>query len=236
MILKDIKGYEGIYKASDDGRIWSSFTHSFLKGSPDKDGYLRVILYHGGKDSAKTRKMYHIHKLIALTFLENKDNLPVINHKDENKQNNSVNNLEWCTIRYNDIYNGLAKRRVNKQKKLVYGYNGTNIKKFASLTEAEDYTGASLADISMICNYGSNNRKSLSSTKGWTFSYTKEFPKTSFKRNYVWYTYDGSVYHIYPNRSFLERETHTNHATFMKFVNTGIKLRKKDFCIGREPV
>ncbi|QNO01208.1 DNA binding protein [Lactobacillus phage Lbab1] len=236
MILKDIKGYEGIYKASDDGRIWSNFTHRFLKGSPDKDGYLRVILYHGGKDSAKTRKMYHVHKLIALAFLDNKDNLPVINHKDENKQNNSVSNLEWCTIKYNNTYNGVSKRRAASQKIPVYGYNGVKIIRFSSATDAAKSIGASTRDVNLLCNYGSSNYKRLSSVKGWTFSYTKKFPTTKFKIRYYWYTLNTrGVYTCYPSRKMLEKTTHTSDQTFNKLINTGINLPNKEFCVGRDP-
>jgi hypothetical protein len=236
MILKDIKGYEGIYKASSDGRIWSNFTRRFLKGSPDKDGYLRVILYKGGKDSVKTRKMYHIHKLIALTFLKNPNNYPVINHKDENKQNNSVSNLEWCTIRYNDTYNVVATKRAEKQRKPVYGYNGEKVVRFNSISKAARAIGSNVSDIGNICNYGINNYKRLSSVKGWTFSFTNKFPKSKFKMNYWWYTLnDQGTYTFYPNRTLLEKEKKISHSTFDKLVNTGINLPNKDFCVGRDP-
>lgn len=67
--------------------------------SIDKDGYKQITLYN--KD---IEKHYKVHKLVALTFIPNPKNLPVINHKDTNKQNNSVENLEWCTISYNTLH------------------------------------------------------------------------------------------------------------------------------------
>lgn len=99
-IWKDCKGYEGLYQVSNLGRIWSIKRQKYLKGCGDKDGYLRVSLTaKNGK--VKTEK---IHRLVAIAFISNPLGLPVVNHKDENKQNNTVDNLEWCSVGYNTIY------------------------------------------------------------------------------------------------------------------------------------
>jgi hypothetical protein len=99
-IWKDCKGYEGKYQVSSMGRVWSIKRQSVLKGSADKDGYIRVQLTaKNGK--TKTEK---VHRLVAIAFLDNPDNLPQVNHKDENKQNNCITNLEWCDCSYNIIY------------------------------------------------------------------------------------------------------------------------------------
>lgn len=99
-IWKDCKGYEGKYQVSNKGRVWSVGGQRYLKGCSDKDGYLRVHLTaKNGKD--KTEK---IHRLVALAFLDNPNNYPIVNHKDECKSNNCVNNLEWCDIAYNNAY------------------------------------------------------------------------------------------------------------------------------------
>lgn len=99
-VWKDCKGYEGFYQVSNLGRVWSVRSQSYLTGCPDKDGYLRVNLTaKNGK--TKTEK---IHRLTAIAFIPNPTGLPVVNHKDQNKQNNNINNLEWCDIRYNNIY------------------------------------------------------------------------------------------------------------------------------------
>lgn len=99
-IWKDCKGYEGSYQVSNLGRIWSIKGQRYLKGCEDKDGYLRVNL------TAKNGKvkMERIHRLVAIAFISNPLGLPVVNHKDENKQNNTVDNLEWCSVGYNNIY------------------------------------------------------------------------------------------------------------------------------------
>lgn len=99
-VWKDCKGYEGLYQVSNLGRVWSVKSQAYLKGSSDKDGYIRVHL------TAKNGKRKHesIHRLVAIAFIPNATGLPVVNHKDENKQNNNVDNLEWCSARYNTIY------------------------------------------------------------------------------------------------------------------------------------
>ena len=97
-IWKDVVGYEGLYKVSNLGRVKSlqrkgtALNDRILKYSFDIDGYRQVILSKDNK-----RKCVKIHRLVGLAFLCNENNLPCINHKDENKENNSVENLEWCT-------------------------------------------------------------------------------------------------------------------------------------------
>ena len=99
-IWKDCKGYEGLYQVSNLGRIWSIKGQRYLKGCEDKDGYLRINL-KAKNGKAKTER---VHRLVAIAFIPNPLGLPVVNHKDENKQNNAVDNLEWCSVRYNNIY------------------------------------------------------------------------------------------------------------------------------------
>ena len=110
---RDIKGYEGLYQVSNLGRVRSFYNNKgkILKGTPDKDGYLRVALYKNGP------KKYGIHQLVAKMFIPNPNNLPAINHKDENKQNNTTENLEWCTIAYNNSY-GDRLKKVSKTNKI----------------------------------------------------------------------------------------------------------------------
>ena len=83
-----------------------------LKGYPDKNNYLRAHLCKNSKI-----KTFGVHKLVAIMFLPNKFNYNQINHKDENKQNNCVNNLEWCTTIYNINYGTRTKRAVETRKK-----------------------------------------------------------------------------------------------------------------------
>ena len=109
-IWKDVKGYEGLYKISNFGRVWSIRRKLFLK--PVDKPYLRVRLY----SIDGTNKMFSVHRLVAEAFIPNPDNLPCINHKDENKMNNCIDNLEWCTAKYNSNY-GTAKQRWGEKQK-----------------------------------------------------------------------------------------------------------------------
>lgn len=105
---KDIKGYEGIYQISNKGRVKSlnridlrgnKVNEKIREGTIDNTGYKIISLSKNGKE-----KKYSIHRLVAQAFLPNPNNLPVVNHKDENKLNNNVENLEWCTQEYNVKY------------------------------------------------------------------------------------------------------------------------------------
>lgn len=94
---KDIENYEGLYQVNELGEIKSK--RGILKPFTDKDGYLKVGLHKNG-----IHKQFFVHRLVAKAFISNPDNLPEINHKDENKSNNTVSNLEWCTRIYNINY------------------------------------------------------------------------------------------------------------------------------------
>lgn len=106
-IWKDIPNYEGLYQASNLGRIKSIryFNHvnnqiypreKILKPILNEKGYCRVDLSKSGES-----KRHRVHRLVAKTFLPNPYNLLEVNHIDGNKQNNNVNNLEWCSHSYN---------------------------------------------------------------------------------------------------------------------------------------
>ena len=97
--MKDIKNYEGIYAITEDGRVWSYKYSKFLKARPSADGYLYVGLSNNYK-----YKNCLVHRLVAEAYLPNPNNWPQVNHKDENKANNSVSNLEWCSNQYNIDY------------------------------------------------------------------------------------------------------------------------------------
>lgn len=100
-VFKYIEGYEGLYQISNYGNVKSLWygKERILKPSADGNGYLFVNLYKDAK-----RKHHQVHRLVAQAFIPNPDNLPQVNHKDECKINNSVENLEWCTCEYNLNY------------------------------------------------------------------------------------------------------------------------------------
>lgn len=135
---RDIPGYEGLYQASDLGKIKSLEKYvnnrykdvyreeRILKPSISKGGYKRVVLTKDG-----TKKYIAVHRLIAMTFIPNPDNFPQINHKDEDKQNNCVSNLEWCTCKYNTRY--------SKAKKIIqYDLEGNYIKEWDCIKQVEE--------------------------------------------------------------------------------------------------
>jgi len=95
-IWKDIPDYEGLYQASNLGNIKSLKKNIILRQNGDNYGYMQVILYNG-----ETRKTGKVHRLVGKAFIENPENKPQINHKDGNKKNNHVSNLEWLTNREN---------------------------------------------------------------------------------------------------------------------------------------
>lgn len=96
---KDVKGYEGLYAVTSCGKVWSRKRCIFLKPQKNIDGYLVVGLCKNGKV-----KKYRVHRLVAEAYIPNPNNLPEVNHKDENKQNPCANNLEWCTRKHNVNY------------------------------------------------------------------------------------------------------------------------------------
>lgn len=100
-IYKDIEGYEGYYEISNMGQVRSTSYKGIkiLKPSKTKNGYLNVILC---VKQIKTHKL--VHRLVAETFLENPLNLEQVNHINGNKEDNSVDNLEWCTQEYNNYH------------------------------------------------------------------------------------------------------------------------------------
>lgn len=116
---RDIKGYEGMYQVSNYGRIKSlNYNHTkkekILKGIIDENGYLKVGLSKGGKLDCK-----RIHRLVAEAFLENPNNLPQVNHKDECKTNNHVENLEWCDAKHNINYGSRNKKCAEKLSRRI---------------------------------------------------------------------------------------------------------------------
>lgn len=153
-IFKDIPGYEGLYQVSNLGKIKSLYNYkrdgSDILKPKIKRGYYQIGLRKNNK-----RKWFAIHRLVAITFIKNNNNYKYINHKDENKLNNNVNNLEWCSASYNNCYGTRLKRVKEKvsKKVLQYDLNGNFIKEYNSLTEATKLNNIkSIGNISMCCN------------------------------------------------------------------------------------
>ena len=94
---KEIEGYSGLYQVSDMGRVRS--LRKELKSSPNNIGYLDIKLSLNGE-----KKHHRVHRLVAAAFIPNPENKPTVNHKDGNKQNNIVANIEWVTRSENNLH------------------------------------------------------------------------------------------------------------------------------------
>lgn len=147
-VWKDIDGYDGMYKVSNLGNVYSKYVNRNLKHGKTKDGYPYVMLRNNGK-----QKCNLIHRLVAQAFIPNPDNLPCVNHKDENTENYSIDNLEWCTVAYNNTYNNAYKKRALKLAKEVYAYNnkGELVYHYCSTREAARELDYSAGDIWGCC-------------------------------------------------------------------------------------
>lgn len=128
---REIEGYEGLYQVSNLGRVRSLdrvvmksngvlllVKGRILKLRPDTNGYIRACL---SKDAVEI--CHSVHRLVAMAFIDNPLNLLEVNHKDENKKNNSVDNLEWCTSLYNNNYGSHNERhsKTCREKKMYIG-------------------------------------------------------------------------------------------------------------------
>lgn len=140
--MKDIVGYEGLYAATTDGRIWSHRRQKFLKTrvNSHNGGYSQINLHKDGK-----QRTHSVHRLIAETFIPNPDNKPEVNHKSEIKTDNSVDNLEWVT-RIENMNYGTLIQRISK-----FVYCVELDKTFSSTIEAARETGADQGSICKCC-------------------------------------------------------------------------------------
>ena len=145
-IWKDIEGYEGLYLVSNLGRI-KSLSHLVIsnRGSYMSKERIMTLVYDAcgyqqlrlsNKGVKKTQK---VHRLVAKAFIPNPNNLPEINHKDENKANNCVDNLEWCDRNYNMQY-GINTHR-HRMPVAQYTLDGLLVKQYNSIKEASSETG-----------------------------------------------------------------------------------------------
>lgn len=158
-IFKPINNCEG-YEISNLGNVLSKNYNrtgepKLLKPNKQKTGYYTITIKN---------KLYLIHRLVAEAFIPNPNNLPYVNHKDEDKSNNSADNLEWCTKSYNNNYGThnerVAKANTNgKLSKQVFQYTkeGELVRTWLSLSEIKRQLDYSLSPISNCCL---NHRKS----------------------------------------------------------------------------
>lgn len=127
--MKDIRGYEGLYAITSCGRVYSYKRKVFLKPADNGDGYLKIGLCKDRK-----RKWYYIHRLVAEAYIPNPENKLYINHIDECKTNNSLQNLEWISHKDNCNFGTRNERIAKAHSKKIFCIE-TN-EKFNSITEA----------------------------------------------------------------------------------------------------
>ena len=174
-LWKDIEGYEGLYQISSHGRV-KSFPRKATRGgivkpSISTSGYVCTHLSKGGKV-----RTFQVHRLVAQHFIENPGNLPEVNHIDEDKRNNHVSNLEWCT-RLQNVRHGTGVERMAKghdykasaaksaanhdyaevarkeAKPLIqFDKEGNVVKRWESLRAAARALGVNGGNISAACN------------------------------------------------------------------------------------
>lgn len=99
------------YEVSENGDVRRINNHHIIKPALHKSGYHMIRIRHCGKTVTE-----YAHRLVAMAFIPNPDGYELVNHKDENRQNNAVSNLEWCDRRYNMLYNGASKRAVSTRR------------------------------------------------------------------------------------------------------------------------
>ena len=154
-IWENIKGYEGLYQVSNLGNVrrlhkdYRVAPFKMLKLKKEKNGYLRVGLSKNGK------VIYvFVHRLVAQAFISNPNNYRCVNHKNEIRNDNCVDNLEWCTHLYNANYgNARLKMHNSSKKSKVYQYNLNMdlINIFDSITTASKITNSNRRYISQCC-------------------------------------------------------------------------------------
>lgn len=179
---KDIAGYEGLYQVSSFGRVRSLDKYidhpkggkafckgRILTGSINKQGYKRITLT---KDKISIN--YLIHRLVAIAFIDNPYNYQCVNHIWENqKANNNIHNLEWCTVAYNNSYGTKLQRYSDKKAYVIQQidiHTGTVIAEYKGVRAAAKAVNGDATNIAKACRVKSYNRN----VKGYYWNYKDE--------------------------------------------------------------
>lgn len=167
-IWKNIDGFESYY-ISNKGRVASVSLQAIKRNSKDKGFVVKIIkpIIVAGYSCVSLRnnnevKLVKVHRLVAKAFIKNKKGLEQVNHKDENKQNNCVDNLEWCDSRYNNNYgNRIKKTKVKLSLPVAcYDLKGNKIKEYKSMQSVK-VDGFNPSKVCAVCKqkYGRNTHK-----------------------------------------------------------------------------
>ena len=148
--MKEVNGFPN-YLVNEFGEVFSKKRKmKKRKTGTDKQGYETVSLWNNGKT-----RLLKVHRIVAEAFIPNPNNYPIINHKDLNKKNNHVDNLEWCTYSYNNSYGGdkspISTMATARSKSVVQIKNGMIVAIYKSASEAQRKTGIWQSNISKCC-------------------------------------------------------------------------------------
>lgn len=159
-IWKDIENYEGLYQISSFGNVKSLNYRNTGKEHLLSFGLGKDYLYVGLSKNGKV-KIFKVHRLVATAFIDNPENLPCVNHIDEDKTNNRVDNLEWCSYEYNNNYGTrisrslkslkLRNRKSAPKEVLQFTKEGKFVNEYPSLHEAKRCTGINQGNICSCC-------------------------------------------------------------------------------------
>lgn len=157
-VWKPVVGHEGLYEVSSIGRVkrverYAPYRDGFrikrekiLSPNVINGGYQQVLLTKN-----MVRRGHLVHRLVANAFIDNPDGLPQVNHKDGNKKNNTVSNLEWCTAKENMLHSVVNGMRNDCKSVGMYTVDGNLLQTFKSIGEAERKTGIFSQNISCVC-------------------------------------------------------------------------------------
>lgn len=175
-INKELGMLDGVFLVSNKGRVKNGLTDKIVTPSLWGD-YYSVILSHNFEKHGIVSKTITLHRLVASAFIPNPNNLPYINHKNENKLNNEVENLEWCTPQYNRQYGSTTKNMIETKKKngsikkiCQLTLDGDYLNTFESTNEASKQTSVSKSGIQQCCK-----RQFCKQMKGYVFLYLEDY-------------------------------------------------------------
>lgn len=184
-IWKDVLGFEGRYQVSNLGNVRSLLNKKgplyLIHKSKTTNGYIAVRLYKDGKLYTKT-----VAKLMATVFIPNPDNLPQVNHINEIKTDNRIENLEWCTAKYNTNYGDRNNKISKKVRKTLTNMRSRPVRcietgqVFASMRGAARYIGDWEGTISNICNH----RHGFHTAGGYHWEYADDMEEKDVIKDY----------------------------------------------------